>query len=581
LQFGALVVFFIAVMVYRSNTGYLNAYDSAPTTLAVFNALEHQTLAFDEFRNGYLVANGAGYVFLDAPNGHLESQYPIGTTLLTAPIYLVQYAVDQAKHALPDILSPAFEPTRLRDEKRAAILVGSLAAMLFFLCALRITTLEAAIVATIAFAFGSEMWTIGSQALWQHGALALVTLAMILALLRVPNGERRGLPLLLAGLCAGFLPVVRPTAIIYGTAGLAFAMQYGGRERKRFFAGFAIGIAPGLLWNVAIFHSAFGGYQVASQSYIFTFVQAVSGFEGLLVSPNRGLLIFMPWVVFCALGVYRAFVQASPIAHLLRYLTIATIATFANYIFFANWHGGSNFGPRYLTDLMPTLGLLVAYAWPALRLRAPARRAALGALIVTIAFAVAVQAAGAYAEPITNWSGTPLDLTRHTERIWQWHDSQIERDALATYHLWAPNPTFRTSYADGYDGTIGAISLGDSILGNAPVHVAPGETVSLRAELTNTGTSLWYGYDTGMYFGQTHVRVRFIDAAGAIASERSLYVAGETSPNMHAIASAIVSAPSTAGRYKAVFDIDVLQDARIGSRHVGARSLTFDVEPGA
>ena len=530
----------------------------------MLNALENRTLAFDGFRNGYLYDLGAGYVFTEAPNGHLEPIFPIGTALLTAPIYAADFALASAGRRGLDLTAASFEPARLAYEKSAANIVAAAAAVLFFLCALRLATLPAALLATIAFAFGSEMWTIGSQALWQHGAVALVTLAMLFALLGTSNAASRSRTLVIAGVCAGFLPVVRPTALAFSLAGLAFALRFGGPRRLLFVLGAALGCAPGVAWNLAVFHKLVGGYAVNVPSYSASISQALTAVAGLLVSPNRGLLVFTPFVLFAAAGAVRAFRSDSPEAYLLRYCCIASLATFANYAFYRSWDGGAAFGPRFLTDLMPTAGLLLAFALPRDLPELRARKVFTGFAIVAIVVSCLVQLAGANGEPKTDWSGIPFDVSTHPERIWHWRDDQIQRDALATYYLWTPNPTFGPSYAPGFDGSIGAIdAAGDA----------------LEAEVQNNGTSPWFGYTTGLYFGQARVRVRYFDRSGALAREAYLFIDGSPRPGERSIAIGPRALPAKAGAYRAVFDIDAFQDPRVGAQHAGARAITVVVPP--
>jgi hypothetical protein len=576
----ALLVFAIAFLVYGSNSGYLYSYDSAPNSLLVFNALEHRTLAFDDFRDDYLFDLGAGYVFATTPSGHLEPIFPIGTALLTAPIYLVEYAVARAKAPFPDITAVSFEPIRLRDEKRAANVVAALAAALFFLCALRIAGLPGAFFGTVAFAFGSEMWSVGSQALWQHGSIALVTLAMIAALLSLRTARSNVLPLIVAGLFAGFLTVIRPTAAVFSLAGFAVAAD---RTKSRcwiFLCAAIVGALPGVFWNVLVFQSFLGGYAVNLGSYTFTFSQAVAASTGLLVSPSRGLFVFAPFVVLSVFGAVRASRQTSGEARMLQYLTLASVATFANYAFFQRWEGGATFGPRYLTELMPTAALLAAFVFPRRLPRLNARRVCVTvAVLVLLWWSVGVQLVGANGDPKTNWSGIPLDISDHPERVWDWSDSQIVRDARATYHLVVPNPTFRTAYALGFGGTIDSVSGdGFSFDTSARNAVSPGAMMSLSALVTNLGSSRWYGYASGLYFGQAHVRVRVVDGAGNVVLERYLYFRDDAVTGTVSRAAGIVDAPRRPGRYQAEFDIDVNQNARIGSRRVGMRSATFRVK---
>jgi len=55
-----------------------------------------------------------------------------------------------------------------------------------------------------------------------------------------------------------------------------------------------------------------------------------------------------------------------------------------------------------------------------------------------------------------------------------------------------------------------------------------GVPVDLEAFAVNIGTSRWYGYDTGLYFGQTQVRIRLYTTDGKEVSEGYLYIPGSS-----------------------------------------------------
>ena len=104
------------------------------------------------------------------------------------------------------------------------------------------------------------------------------------------------------------------------------------------------------------------------------------GLAGLTVSPSRGLLIYSPIVLVAGYGAIRhgdlssiAIVRISTMDDgrstmddrcrcdlLLRYVSLAAIAVLLTYSKFIAWWGGHGYGPRYLTDAMPFVGLLFA-----------------------------------------------------------------------------------------------------------------------------------------------------------------------------------------------------------------------------
>lgn len=419
---------------YQSNGDtYIYTYDSAPNSLLVLNALENHRLDFDDFRNGYLFRLGGGYAFAGDRHGHLTSLFPIGTAIVSAPAYLVFDALIHLQHRPSDLTSPDFERYRLHYEKLAANWIAALAAVLMFLCARRLTGLVPSLIVTLAFAAGTDMWAVGALALWQHGSVNLLVLAMTGSLFAALDARpsRRMLPwLLLAGLCAGFLFMVRPTALIFSAAGLAFAAWEFRPGVLTFVAGLVAGLTPGIVWNERTFGTLLGAYGQNADAYVFSWAQFSNAFAALLISPGKGLLLFTPIAVFSLIGLWHAWRARTPQGRLLVALAAASFVLLVQYSFFARWWGGTSFGPRYLTDTACVLALLLAYAIPV----RPAARVAFGVLL---AASIAIQFVGANGEEFGRWSALPVSIDVQPARVWSLADTPIARDAVATWRRYA------------------------------------------------------------------------------------------------------------------------------------------------
>src|SRR5215813_10477695 len=71
------------------------------------------------------------------------------------------------------------------------LLIAALSVVAFLALAERLASARTALQLTIIYAFGSETWTISSQALWQHGASELlITLALLCLLWAAAEPER-------------------------------------------------------------------------------------------------------------------------------------------------------------------------------------------------------------------------------------------------------------------------------------------------------------------------------------------------------------------------------------------------------
>jgi len=146
-----------ALIVYVSNGQMMSSYDSAPNSLLAFNVLERHALDFDPFRKSYFEKLGGQYAFTEAPTGHLTSVFPIGTAILTFPLYAGFYLGEVRGGGAPAITSPSFEWRRQHYEKEAAAAVAALCVLLFLMCALILATPFQAVIATITFTLATSI----------------------------------------------------------------------------------------------------------------------------------------------------------------------------------------------------------------------------------------------------------------------------------------------------------------------------------------------------------------------------------------------------------------------------------------
>jgi 4-amino-4-deoxy-L-arabinose transferase-like glycosyltransferase len=531
-----------ALAVYLTSGPGPASYDSAPNSLLAFELFEHHRLDFDDFRGGYFAALGGGYAFVEAPDGQLAPVFPIGTAIVTLPIYgaleLGRFAAGDA----PPIASPAFEPLRRADEQLAAALVAALSVALCFLCAREIAGRGAALAATAVYAFATSMWSTASQALWQHGPVNAFVLATAYALFRSGRArEAAGVRgwLLAAGACAGLLPVIRPTAALFSLAAAVFVFTTY-RQRSWWFAvAAAAAVAPGIAWNAGVFHSLFGGYDADAHAYALAPLPALVAFAGLLVSPSRGLFVFSPVLAFAAIGAVRAWRAHDRNARLVALFALAGAALAVQYAFFRYWWAGYAYGPRFLTDIAGVAALALAYAVPK-TLRSPAG----AAFALTFAYSVAVQFAGTDSGAAgSDWNAIPVSVDRAPQRVWSVVDNQIERNVRAAYvGVFAWNVARTPAYLRGLRVRVFPVVP-------AFARAAPGSTLAAQATVTDEGPSRAYGYDSGVYVGQLRVRVRVLDGRDRLVSEQALYVRGSPARGGVGVASGMLMLPAVAGTY--------------------------------
>jgi hypothetical protein len=145
-----------------------------------------------------------------------------------------------------------------------------------------------------------------------------------------------------------------------------------------FIAGGAMAGLAGILYNYWLFGNLLGGAPLRAEIWFREFGtrnmfagSLPEGFAGLTISPSRGLLIYSPitlvalhvafkaWRSPARTDLQSAFGQGDAIL-MLRYVSLAALSILLMYSKSIFWWGGHGFGPRYLTDAMPFVGLLFA-----------------------------------------------------------------------------------------------------------------------------------------------------------------------------------------------------------------------------
>ena len=271
----------------------------------------------------------------------------------------------------------------MRAGKFAGALYCALATVLFYLTARRLFPRWRRS-GTVLFGLGTMVWSTASQALWGHApAVFCVTLGLHLLLRddELPAGRAA-----LAGLAFGLGVLCRPTVLLFPAVIGGWLFLRGDRR-----AGFALGLAalPGLAalaaYNCAYTGTLFeGGYALTEDPWR---TPIWFGLLGLTVSPSRGLLFYVPAVVVSLLGAVRLVAgRAGPRGSRQRVLAGAAAAGAATLLVYSRWygwHGGWAYGPRYLTELMPVVGLLFCAGASGLTTRR-ARRVAVGLVAASV-----------------------------------------------------------------------------------------------------------------------------------------------------------------------------------------------------
>src|SRR5262249_46061237 len=153
----------------------------------------------------------------------------------------------------------------------------------------------------LAAGLGSDLWTVASQAPWQHGPAALALVLSLLLL--VPERPMTRTRLLLAGLTTALLVTFRPLDLILAVVIPAWVALHHPRQLAWFLPAPVLVGAILITFNLWYFGRADGGQHALESQHMAMHGTAgawsgdlVAGASGTLLSPSRGLFVYCPWV---------------------------------------------------------------------------------------------------------------------------------------------------------------------------------------------------------------------------------------------------------------------------------------------
>jgi hypothetical protein len=416
-----LLLAFLAFVVYNANLRLVRFDDSLPARLLPFNLILHHTFYLDPWIKPYLptVPGPAGIYFVTKVGTHWLSVYPVTLPVVITPLYvypalwLSRLKVDPAAgdwraFAVADVM-----------EKLSASLLAALSVGVLYLALRKVSSRRTSLLLALVYGVASSTWSISSQSLYRQGFTELGFALLLCALLR--DSESPTYAFWVGGAAALLVmnaPHYIPFALLLGV--FFFLLR---QPRRLWLFCVPLVIAGGLTlaYNLQYFGSVLGPHILPRSGSRPVPYHLWDGFAGELISPSRGLLIFMPWVTFALWGYARAWRENK--FGWERYLILGMAIVFGLHARLGSWWGGWCFGPRYLTDFLPLLTFFILPIWREVRARS-ALRVAFG---LAVAVAVWVQIVGACYYPRGDWDWRPANVDVDHKRLWDWRDTTISR----------------------------------------------------------------------------------------------------------------------------------------------------------
>jgi hypothetical protein len=358
-------------------------------------------------------------------NGNVEYCYPHGTSILSIPFVGLMMTLGVSSSTADGQYSWGGEA--IMQRLLASLLMAGYTVMLFRTALLLLEAMPSLLIAG-GTAFGTQVWSTASRVMWSQTWLIFLGGFVAYWLLRRETGQPKPGPIILATLLS-WMYFTRPTAAIPILFVTAYMLAYHWRE----FLAYAL---TGLAWFggfLAYSWFSFGkpipDYYLHSQ---FDLRSLPAALPAILISPSRGLFIYVPVLIFVfyLLIRYRKTLPFQKLAILALAMVVMQILTLA---LWPIWWGGYSYGPRLLTDAIPWLALLAILGCAArLRSNATARfsRSESVAAFALLALSIAINARGAISWPTAHWH-IVVDIDRHPDRAWDWSYPQFMAGLIA------------------------------------------------------------------------------------------------------------------------------------------------------
>jgi hypothetical protein len=285
--------------------------------------------------------------------GHLYAFYAPGQTIFMIPFYVLGKVVAHHFGLSYDVVTRY--TTRSLD-----LFLGAALAVLLFLFAISIGySLRVSALLALILALTTPAWPDAQSALEQTQVDFFLLLAVYSSWRAARDDRQRHRWLILAGTAAGLTVLTRYDAILFvPLVGLYPALvryvRFTLREASKDFGLYLCAVLPWglaiLAWDWLRFGSIFN-----TGLHERTFGEPPwAGLTGLLVSPGKGFLWYMPLALLVPFVARPFYHRTGGLSFFLLTIVLATLLFYSNVLF---WHGDPAWGPRYLYTSLPYLVL--------------------------------------------------------------------------------------------------------------------------------------------------------------------------------------------------------------------------------
>lgn len=354
--------------------------------------------------------------------------FPVGSSVLSIPYV----AIARGFGVSPRNTDGSFNMLgEIAIELSLAAILMALLTSLFFIISRMLLPLGWSVLVALAGSLGSQIWSTASRGLWSHTWSTLLAGCVVYILMAHETGRRRLCPIVLATLLA-WLYFVRPTnsIVILGVTGF-IALCYKHSLLKFLSAG-AVWLLGFIYYSWHNFGQLLPNYYRADRLLFDVFPTAL---KGNLISPSRGLLVFVPITLFVAFLLMRYW-KYRPVPRFTWLALFVVFATLTVISGFAHWWGGASFGPRFSTDAVPWLVLLGIIGVRAMLNWREQNQPSLVNWSVQLACGAILLVASIFinsrgALSLETWRWNPGDVSQLGNKLWDWRQPQFLAGLIA------------------------------------------------------------------------------------------------------------------------------------------------------
>ncbi len=369
-----------------------------------------KTIMFDKEGKLVKTADNVTYKYpyqIESVNGHQYYLLPNGSSVLSVPLVYIYnifgiYAVN-TNNTLNDVNEAIIQ------RGIASFLMASLCVLIFKLATCYLPV-RLSLAVVIVSAFGTQIFSTASRALWSHTWGIFIVGIVICLLVRLEKETAfTGIKL---GTLLSWLYFVRPT---YSIQIIIVSIYIFMRHRKIIVPY----ILTGTVWLSGFIFYSWYNYGKLLPSYYQSNRLSISNFwvafSGNLISPSRGILVFCPIIVFVIYTLIKYWKHLKCKGLVVVSISICTLHLLTISCF-PNWYGGSSYGPRLMTDVLPWLILLSILGLHALivdkdkcisgsslKLCHVVFKLETIAVVILIIMSVSIHSVGAFSERANSW----------------------------------------------------------------------------------------------------------------------------------------------------------------------------------